>query len=123
MPIPAASRQVLEKRMTFEITSVETAYKGWGKLLIANIRLPDGRVDHVVSGSSMPGISSARMDLYLATYSETGRVGAGGGLAEEHEDITVVEMKLAELAAMADAGQLTDMKTMLLVQTLRLRRP
>jgi len=35
----------------------------------------------------------------------------------------VVELPLAELAARADEGRLDDMKTMLLVQTLRLRRP
>src|SRR2546423_11989785 len=78
---------------------------------------------HVVTGWSMPGISTERMDLYLATYRPEDRVGQGGGLAHEHENITVVEMKLAELAALADAGELTDMKTLVLVQTLRLRRP
>jgi hypothetical protein len=35
----------------------------------------------------------------------------------------VVEMSLAELAALAEAGRLEDMKTALLVQTLRLRHP
>jgi hypothetical protein len=35
----------------------------------------------------------------------------------------VVKLPLAELAAMADAGQITDMKTLAVVQTLRLRRP
>jgi hypothetical protein len=32
-------------------------------------------------------------------------------------------MPLGELAAMADAGTLNDMKTLALVQTLRLRKP
>ena len=35
----------------------------------------------------------------------------------------MVELPLTEIAAMSDAGTLTDMKTLLLVQTLRLRRP
>jgi nudix-type nucleoside diphosphatase (YffH/AdpP family) len=72
---------------------------------------------------AMPGISTERMSLYLAPYTQASRVGDGGGLDHEHERITVVEMPLAELAAMADAGALADMKTMLLVQTLRLRHP
>jgi len=80
-------------------------------------------LEHVVTGWAMPGISTERMDLYLAPYREADRVGAGGGLAEEHEGITVVEMGLGELAHMADTGQLTDFKTLILVQTLRLRRP
>ena len=51
------------------------------------------------------------------------RVGLGGGVADEHEGITVIELPLAELAAMADAGQIIDMKTLAVVQTLRLRKP
>jgi nudix-type nucleoside diphosphatase (YffH/AdpP family) len=72
---------------------------------------------------TMPGLSTERMDLYLAPYTSTDRVGAGGGAAGEHEDIAVLEVSLGELAAMIDAGQLADMKTFALVQTLRLRRP
>jgi nudix-type nucleoside diphosphatase (YffH/AdpP family) len=82
-----------------------------------------GPLDHVARVWTMPGISTEQMDLYLAAYRETDRVADGGGLAEEHEEITVVEMPLAQLAAMADSGRLTDMKAFALVQTLRLRRP
>lgn len=73
--------------------------------------------------AAMPGISTEVIHLYLAPYVAADRVAPGGGLTEEHEQIEVVEMPLAELAAMADAGTLSDMKTLLLVQTLRLRRP
>ena len=72
---------------------------------------------------TMPGISTERIHLYLGAYDAADRTGAGGGLDAEEEHITVVEMPLADLAAQADAGQLMDAKTMLLVQTLRLRRP
>ena len=80
-------------------------------------------LEHVATAWSMPGVSTERMDLYLAAYAPADRIGDGGGLPEEHEGITVVEMPLAELAAMADDGRLTDMKALALVQTLRLRRP
>jgi nudix-type nucleoside diphosphatase (YffH/AdpP family) len=70
-----------------------------------------------------PGISTERIALYLAPYSAADRTGPGGGLADEHENITVIECGLSDLAALADAGQLTDLKTLCLVQTLRLRRP
>ncbi len=79
-------------------------------------------VEHVGTAWSMPGISTEQMDLYLAPYSEADRIGVGGGVAGEHESITVVELPLAELAAMADAGQINDMKTLAVVQTLRLRK-
>lgn len=82
-----------------------------------------GALESVVTAWSMPGISTERISLFLAPYSPTDRVGEGGGLAEENESITIVEMSLTDLAVMADAGALTDLKTLLLVQTLRLRRP
>ena len=72
---------------------------------------------------TMPGISTERMHFYLASYTSAQRKAAGGGLAEEHEHIEVTEMPLAELVSMAERGVITDVKTLLLVQTLRLRRP
>lgn len=72
---------------------------------------------------TMPGISTERMHLFLAAYTSADRTGAGGGLDSEHENIAVEEETLASLAARADAGRLDDMKTLVLVQTLRLRRP
>jgi nudix-type nucleoside diphosphatase (YffH/AdpP family) len=82
-----------------------------------------GALEHVATAWTMPGISTERMDYFLAAYSEADRRGEGGGLAAEHESITVVEMPLSELAAMTDDGRLADTKTLLLVQTLRLKRP
>jgi nudix-type nucleoside diphosphatase (YffH/AdpP family) len=72
---------------------------------------------------SMAGISTERVHLFLATYSGADEQEEGGGLAEEHEDITKVELPLAQLARMAEDGSLDDAKTLLLAQTLRLRRP
>jgi nudix-type nucleoside diphosphatase (YffH/AdpP family) len=72
---------------------------------------------------TMPGVSTERMHLYLALYRQADRVGPGGGLADAHEHTTMVELPLAELATRADGGRLDDMKTALLVQTLRLRQP
>jgi nudix-type nucleoside diphosphatase (YffH/AdpP family) len=72
---------------------------------------------------TMPGISTEFMHLYLAPYRPGDRTGAGGGVAGEHENITVAEMALSDLARMADGGELVDLKTLTLVQSLRLRRP
>lgn len=77
----------------------------------------------VARGWSMPGISTERMDLFLSPYGEADRSGPGGGLADEHEAITVLEMPLTALAAMSDRGEITDLKTLVLIFALRLRHP
>ncbi len=70
-----------------------------------------------------PGVSTETCTLFLAPYTPADRIGPGGGLAEEHENITVVERPLVELAAEADAGAILDGKLLTLVLALRLRRP
>jgi len=82
-----------------------------------------GALEPVLVTWTMPALSTERAHLFLARYRASDRVAAGGGLASEHEGITVAETPLAELAAMADAGTLTELKLFALVQTLRLRRP
>lgn len=80
-------------------------------------------LERIVCGWSMPGISTEQMDLFLAPYGEADRAGPGGGLADEHENITVHEMPLDTLAVMGDRGEIADIKTLLLTYALRLRRP
>jgi nudix-type nucleoside diphosphatase (YffH/AdpP family) len=72
---------------------------------------------------TMPGISTERMHLFLAVYGASDRIGEGGGIAAEHEGTLPVETPLLELSAMAEAGTITDLKTLALIQTLRIRRP
>lgn len=82
-----------------------------------------GALERLVDAWPMPGISTERIAIYLAPYTEADRVAQGGGLDDEHEGITVVELPLAELAAMADSGALHDLKSYAAVQALRLKRP
>jgi nudix-type nucleoside diphosphatase (YffH/AdpP family) len=82
-----------------------------------------GELQPVALFWSMPGISTERVHLYLAPYTRKDRIGAGGGLQAEGEDIEVVEVALSELAEMADLGTLLDLRTFAAVQSLRLRRP
>lgn len=73
---------------------------------------------------SVPGMSTEKVHLFLAEADfARDRTGAGGGLAEESEDIEVLEIALADLAQMADAGEIRDMKALALIQTLRVKRP
>lgn len=82
-----------------------------------------GELELVAETWTSPGVLTERLALFLAPYRAADRIGAGGGLAEEHEEIEVVELPLGELAALADSGRLADMKTFALVQSLRLRKP
>ena len=62
-----------------------------------------------------PGSLSERMLLFTALYAADDRVGEGGGLAEEGEDIEVIEVPLADAVAMVDDGRIRDLKTAFLV--------
>jgi 8-oxo-dGTP pyrophosphatase MutT (NUDIX family) len=70
-----------------------------------------------------PGVLGERTHLFLAAYNAADRTGPGGGLAEEHESITVEEAPLAELWRDAVRGVLGDLKTFTLVLALHARRP
>jgi nudix-type nucleoside diphosphatase (YffH/AdpP family) len=80
-------------------------------------------LEPVAQAWSSPSVSSEILHLYLAPYAAADRVGAGGGLAEEHEGIEVVELPLAELWRGVQTGEIADMKTLALAYALRLRRP
>jgi nudix-type nucleoside diphosphatase (YffH/AdpP family) len=67
--------------------------------------------------------TTEKIHLYLAPYARSDRAEDGGGAEGEHENIRVVEMPLAELAARADRAELTDLKTLTLVLALRARHP
>jgi nudix-type nucleoside diphosphatase (YffH/AdpP family) len=87
----------------------------------AGLRL--GALEPVGSVWTSPGVSTERMDLFLAAYSEQDRVGPGGGNASEHENITVLEVPLDEAWGMLERGQIADMKTMTLLLLLKTRHP
>jgi nudix-type nucleoside diphosphatase (YffH/AdpP family) len=81
------------------------------------------RLEAVGSPFSCPGVSSERVDLYLAAYGAADRTGPGGGVAGEHELIDVEEVPLALLWTWIEQRRLEDLKTLALVFALRVRRP
>ncbi|SCB15172.1 NUDIX domain-containing protein [Rhizobium hainanense] len=63
-----------------------------------------------------PGSSTEVIHFFAAVIDTSDRVADGGGLAEEHEDIEVVEVRLSDVMAMIEKGDIHDAKTIMLLQ-------
>jgi GDP-mannose pyrophosphatase NudK len=78
-------------------------------------------IRHVCDTYSSPGAVSEKLSLFVGTYSEQDRVNAGGGLLEEGEDIEVLEMPIDQAYGMIATGEITDAKTIILLQHVKLQ--
>nr|WP_281379047.1 NUDIX domain-containing protein [Chthonobacter rhizosphaerae] len=81
-----------------------------------------GDLEFVGAPYSTPGSVTERVWIYLAPL-KSRLPRDTGGVAEEHEEMEILEVPLRTLAALADAGEIIDMKTFILIETLRRRRP
>ena len=63
-----------------------------------------------------PGSVTERVVFFYGTYSPTAKRSSGGGHQAEGEDIDVLELSLAEAAAMIGSGAVRDGKTIMLIQ-------
>ncbi|HVK44058.1 MAG TPA: GDP-mannose pyrophosphatase, partial [Micropruina sp.] len=70
-----------------------------------------------------PGSVTERLHFYAAPYSAASRTGAGGGVADEGEDIEVLEVPFAQALSMVEDGRIADGKTIMLLQWAALRGP
>jgi len=80
-------------------------------------------VDHLFDVYMSPGSVTERLHFYAAAYTPADRTGVGGGLADEGEDIAVVELPFAEALAMTLDGRIVDAKTIMLLQWAALHGP
>lgn len=69
-----------------------------------------------------PGSVTEKLHFYMGEYDPAERPGAGGGVAEEGEDLEVVEVPLAEALRMIERGEIVDGKTIMLLQHAALQR-
>ena len=72
-------------------------------------------VQKVFEAFMSPGSVTEKLHFFVAPYEDGMRIGDGGGLAEEGEDIEVLEVDIDEALAMVADGRIVDAKTILLL--------
>lgn len=80
------------------------------------------KIEKVAQCYMSPGAVTEMVHLYLGEYTEEMRIGSGGGLANEQEEIEVIELPFNQAFQMIQSGEIQDAKTIVLLQHLALRR-
>jgi nudix-type nucleoside diphosphatase (YffH/AdpP family) len=75
-----------------------------------------GDIRKVFEAFMSPGAVTEKLHFFVAAYEPAMRVGSGGGLAAEGEDIEVLELPIDQALAMIADGRIADAKTILLLQ-------
>lgn len=63
-----------------------------------------------------PGALTEKLHFFVAEYDRSMRIGDGGGIADEGEDIEVLELSIDSALAMIADGRIVDAKTIMLLQ-------
>ncbi|QDQ27328.1 GDP-mannose pyrophosphatase NudK [Chitinimonas arctica] len=75
-----------------------------------------GPVRKVFEAYMSPGSVTEILHFFVAEYDKADKIGAGGGLAHEGEDIDVLEMPFQQALAQVASGEIRDAKTIMLLQ-------
>jgi nudix-type nucleoside diphosphatase (YffH/AdpP family) len=75
-----------------------------------------GQIRKIFAAFMSPGAVTEKIHFFVAAYEPSMRIGAGGGLAHEGEDIEVLELAIDEALAMIADGRIVDAKTIMLLQ-------
>jgi ADP-ribose pyrophosphatase len=67
-----------------------------------------------------PGSVTERLHFFVGEYDAASKIGSGGGLEQEGEDIEVIELDADKALAMTASGEIMDAKTVMLLQYLHL---
>lgn len=97
-----------------------------GEAIIREIKEETGyeikEVEKVFEGYSSAGSLTELLYLYIAPYTKSQQKNKGGGLAEEGEDIRVLELPFDHAVEMMQRGEIRDLKTIILLQHLLLKQ-
>jgi nudix-type nucleoside diphosphatase (YffH/AdpP family) len=77
-------------------------------------------VKKVFEAYMSPGSVTEVLYFFIAAYSKDMKVGEGGGIDHEEENIEVLEMPFDKALEMLSKGEIKDAKTIMLIQYLRL---
>lgn len=80
------------------------------------------KVKKIYEAYMSPGSVTEILYFFIAEYDDTMKVGDGGGLEEEQENIQVLEMKFDDAYDMMAAGEIMDAKTIMLLQYAKLHQ-
>lgn len=75
-----------------------------------------GELHKVFEAFMSPGAVTEKLYFFVAEYRADMRIGNGGGLAHEGEDIETLELPFADAFAMIADGRIVDAKTIMLLQ-------
>jgi nudix-type nucleoside diphosphatase (YffH/AdpP family) len=75
-----------------------------------------GEIRKVFEAFMSPGAVTEKLHFFVAEYQPDMRIGTGGGLASEGEDIEVLELPVDQAIAMIGGGRIVDAKTIMLLQ-------
>lgn len=79
------------------------------------------KVEKVIETYMSPGSVTEILYLFVGEYDETMKVNDGGGLDAEQENIEVLEYTFEEAYSMIESGEITDAKTILLLQHAKIK--
>lgn len=68
-----------------------------------------------------PGSVTEILHFFIAEYSKDMKIGEGGGLEHEQENIEVLEMGFEKAMQMIENGEIKDAKTIMLIQYLKIK--
>jgi nudix-type nucleoside diphosphatase (YffH/AdpP family) len=75
-----------------------------------------GEIHKVFEAFMTPGAVTEKLHFFVAEYDSSMRIGNGGGLAAEGEDIEVLELPIDQALTMIEDGRIQDAKTIMLLQ-------
>ena len=75
-----------------------------------------GGIEKIFECFMSPGSVTEKLYFYVAEYASDMKVGEGGGLHDEGEDIGVLELPFDTALAMIADGRIADAKTVMLLQ-------